>query len=240
MVCGKVLLQNAPRTLRGPKNQSFGAKTLEGPKKQKKKKKQSSGALGSLAAQDSKTLFFVFLGPSSVLAPKFWFFWTFHGVGKVLLQNAPKILRGPKNQSFGAKALEGPKKQKKQSSGALGSLAAQDSKTLFFVFLGPSSVLAPKFWFFWTFHGVGKVLLQNAPKILRGPKNQSFGAKALEGPKNTKKNKVLEHWVVWQLKTPKLCFLFFWDPPAFWHQSFGFFGPSMVLARFCSKMLPKF
>ena len=63
-------------------------------------------------------------------------------------------------------------------------------------------------------------------------------AKTMEGPEKTK---VLEHWVAWQLKTLKLCFVWFfsslqrfgtktlfflcsWYPPAFWHQNFGFFG----------------
>ena len=131
-----------------PKNKSCGAKTLEDPKK----RKQSFGALGSLAAQDSKTLFFfVFLRPSSVLAPKF-FFGTLHGFGKVLLQNASKTLRGPKKPKFWCQNAGGcQKNQKEQSFGALGSLAAQDSKTLFFSFLG-------------TLHGFGKALHQNAPK----------------------------------------------------------------------------
>ena len=55
--------------------------------------------------------------------------------------------------------------------------------------------------------------------------NQSFGAKMLESPQKTQRNKVLEHWVVWQLKTPTLfCFCFFLAPPAFWHQNLGIFG----------------
>ena len=54
-------------------------------------------------------------------------------------------------------------------------------------------------------------------------KKQSFDAKTLEGTRKTKKHRVLEHWVVWQLKTPKLCFFCFLDPPALWHQSFGLF-----------------
>ena len=85
------------------KNQSFGAKTREGTKK-----KQSFGALGTLAAQDSNALvFWVFWDP-----PAFWhfgFFGTLQGFGKVLLQNAPKTLRGPKKPRRGFGSIVAPK-----------------------------------------------------------------------------------------------------------------------------------
>ena len=62
--------------------QRFGAKTLERTKKTKKK-------FWSLELPSYPMLqnfvFFVFLGPSSVLAPKLWYFMDPHGFGKVLL-----------------------------------------------------------------------------------------------------------------------------------------------------------
>ena len=92
-----------PKPWRVPKKQSFGAKTLESTKKLQKKTKFWSPELPNYPMLQN----FVFFVPSSVLAPKLWFFGTLHGFGKVLLQNAFKKLRGPKNpnQAMGSENL---------------------------------------------------------------------------------------------------------------------------------------
>ena len=101
-----------------------------------------------------------------------------------------------------------PKKLQKQSFGAW----VASKLSFLVVFLVPSSVLAPKLWFYL---GPSMVFARFCSKMLPKPwgvpKQQSFGAKAQEGPQKT---------------TPKLCFFlgFFWYPPAFWHQNFSFFG----------------
>ena len=140
------------------------------------------------------------------------FCWALHGVGKILLQNIPKPWV-PKNQSFGAKTLEGTKTTQKNKV-----WEHWDSKTLSFCSFRCSPAFWHQyFWFFGTRHGFGKVLLQNAPKTLRGPRKPKFFVpKRWRVPKN--KNQVSEHWVIWQLKIPKLWFLF-WYAPAFWHQN---------------------
>ena len=188
------------------------AKTMEGPKKPKVlvpkrwrvKKPKFHGVLSSLAALDSKTLsFFVVFGPSSVLAPKLWFFWTLRGFGKVVLQNAPKTLRSSKkNEVFVPKHRRVQKSIKTQSFGALGSFAAPDSKTLFLLFFfGYSSVLALCFFWdpLWFWQGFAPKCSQN---LEGSQKNQSFDANTLEGPKTNKKTKF------WSMV--------FWDPPWFW------------------------
>ena len=64
------------------------------------------------------------------------------------------------------------------------------------------------------------------PKHEGFQKNQSFSAKCWRVPKKQKKQ---SFGVLSCSKT--LCFFaFFWDPPAFWHQNFGFWDPSRLLA----------
>ena len=145
---------------------------------------------------------------------------------------------GPqKKQSFSAKTLECTKKTK--SFGVLRCQITQCSKTLrFLACLVRSSVLAPKLGFFATLPGFGKVLLQNAPKTLRCPKKPKFWCQNAGGYQKNPKN-LLEHWVVWHLKTPNFgLFSFVGTIQRFGPKTLVFLGPSMVLARFCSKMLP--
>ena len=78
------------------------------------------------------------------------------------------------------------------------------------------------------------ILLENFAKTMEGPqKKQSFGAKTLEGPKKV--------FGVWSCQTTQcsktLCFfLLFLDPPAFWHQNFGFLWyPSRFWEHFGAK-----
>ena len=63
--------------------------------------------------------------------------------------------------------------------------------------------------FFGTSQGFGSILEQNLAKTMKGPrKTMVLVPKRWRVPTN-QKNKVLEHWVIWQLKTPKLCFFWF-------------------------------
>ena len=151
-----------------------------------------------------------------------------------------KQFRYQKNKSFVAKTLQSTKKTKKQSFAVLSCQTTQCPKTSFcLVVLVPSSVLAPKLCFFWDpswfWEHFGAKPCQNP---LRYQKKQSFGAKTLEGKK--KKNKVLEHWVVWQLKAPKLWFsCFFGTLPRFGTKTLFLLGPLKVLGAFWSITLPK-
>ena len=186
---GKVLLQNAPKTLRVPKKANFWCQNTGGPPKQKKHRLGAFGSLTNLAAQAS-------IG----------FFGILHDFGKALLQNAPKTL----------KRWKVPKNQKNKSFGALGSLAAQDSKTLFFCVFGTYSVLGPKLCFL----GSSMVLAWLCSKMLPKPGGV---------PKNPK---------FWRLQN-FVFFGFFGTLQRFETKTLFFLGPSMVLARLCSKMLPK-
>ena len=227
---GSILEQNLTKTLEGTKK----TKVLV-PKRWRVPKKNFRVLSCHQTTQCSKTLVFLaFLVPSSVLAPKPWFFWD---PSRLWEHFGAKPYQNPggyqKNQSFGAKTLEGTKK--KFSSLELPPNYPMLQNFGFLVFLVPSSVLAPKLWCFGT---PSRLWEHFGAKPYQNPggyqKNQSFGAKTLEG---TKKNfRVLScHQTTQCSKT--LGFGFFWYLPAFWHQNFGVLGPPMVLARLCSKML---
>ena len=130
----------------------------------------------------------------------------------ILLENFAKIMEGAKKTKVWVpKRWRVPKK-------VFGVLRCQypnaPNLCVFFGFFwDPPACWQQNFVFFGTPQGFGKVSLQNAPKTLRGTnKNQSFGAKTLEGPKTTKG--VLSCQTTPCSKT--LCFyvflLFFWDP----------------------------
>ena len=135
------------------------------PKKLKKTK--VLGALGSLAAQDSKTLvFWFFWYPLALWHQNFGFLGTPHGFGSILEQNLAKTLEGT---------------QKKQSFGVLSCQTTQCSKMFFCFFWTLQRFGTKTLVFFGTLHGFGKAFLQNAPKTLRGPKspNQAMGSENL-------------------------------------------------------------
>ena len=177
---GSILERNLAKTLRGPKKTKVLLPTRwRVPKNQKKT--QSFGALGIRLQKlfwdpqrfGTKTLFF--WDPP-------WFWQGFAPKGSQNLEGTKK------QQSFNAGGS--PKNRKKQSFGALGSLAAPDSNTFFWFFWDPPACWHQNFGFLGTLHGLGKALLQKAPKTLRGTnKNQSFGAKMQEGPKKHKNTK---------------------------------------------------
>ena len=126
-----------------------------------------------------------------------------------------------RNQSFGAKTLENPKKQNTQSFRALGNFAAQRSKTLvFLLFWDPPVFWHQNFGFLGTLHGFGQGLLQNAPNTMTGCENA--------GRSPQKRIRALGNLAI---KTPKLCFLVSWDSPVFWHQNFGFLDPPWFWQR---------
>ena len=209
--CSKML----PKPCGVQKKQSFGHKTQEGTRKNKKN--QSFGVLG-LAAQDAKTLFFwSFWYPPAFWHQNFGFFVPSRVLARFCSKMLPKPCGVPKKQSFGAKRGSVPEKTKKNKVLEYWVWQLKTPKLCFLVFLVPSNVLAPKLWFFCNLQGFGRVLLQNAPKTLWGPKKTKFWCQNVGGYQKKTKNKNLEHWVVWQLKTPKHGFLLF------------FFGPSSVL-----------
>ena len=174
--------------------------------------------------------------PSSVLAPKLWFFWDpsvfWEHFGAKPCQ---KHGGSPKKQSFGAKALEGTKTTKDKVLEHCVVWQLKTPKLCFFVFLVPSSDLAPNLCCF----GDPPCFWQGfTPKCSQNTEGSQKKPSA-EYHKNPK-NKVLEHWVVWQLKTPELCFFdFFWYPPAFWHQNFVVLGTLHGFGKVLLQNAPK-
>ena len=228
-----------PKPGRVPKKQKVWCQNAGGYQKKPKKTKFWSLELPSYPMLQN----FGFLGffgyPPAFLAPKLLFFWDpsrfWEHFGEKPCQNHGGY---QKKQKFWCQNAGGyPKNPKNQSFGALGCLAAQDSKTFFFFcrsFLVPSSVLAP----FGTPQGFGSILEQSLAETMEGTKKQQFWW----GTQKTQKTKVLEHWVAWQLKTPRLCFFFRFfvgTLQRFGTKTFVFLRPLKVLRAFWSKTLPK-
>ena len=244
------------------------------------KQRKSFGVLSR-----SKTLFFFVFFLQRSGTKTLVFFRTSQGFGSILEQKPYQNHGGSqKTTVFGAKTLEGTKKNpKEQSFGVWSCQTTQRSKTLCFFFfcvcvcvcfLVPPCVLVPKLWFFGTpqmrafwsktrcqnaggynktrFFGTQTVVFwypsrfwehfgaKALPKPWRVPKNHGFwcqNAGYQQKPKRTK---------FWSLELPNyrmlqdfVFFGFFCTLQRFGTKNRGFLGPSMVLARLCSKMLPK-
>ena len=146
----------------------------------------------------------------------------------ILLENFTKTLEGTKKTKvLVPKRWRVPKKPKQPKFWSLELPNYPMRKNFFFFlfFLVPSCVLAPKLWFFWDLFKVLRAFWSKTlPKPWRVRKKTKFWCQNAGGYKKNKKNKVFEHWVVWQLKTPKLFFFFFF------FFFFVFLVPSCVLA----------
>ena len=221
---GSILEQNLAKTMKVQTKNSFSAKTLEACKKTQKTKFWSLELPNYTMLQ--KFCFCNFLGTHQHFGTETSVFWDpFKVSGAFWSKTLPKPWRVPKTTKvLVPKHWRVPNKK-------IGVYPMLQKPVFWKGLLGPSSVLAPKLSFFEPLKVLGACWSKALPKPWMASKKK-------KGSPKTRKKQVLEEWVVWQLKAP-ICFVLFWTLQCFGTKTLVVLGPSMVLARFCSKMLPK-